>query len=125
MLVFPRSVDKMYGTFRDRSALMMTTWKYHREQTRLGYQRMECLSGRLCSHMGGVRSLPGATATPIPPADGRQYCQRVAVVWVEEIPAGDASGAEPPYATTDRKRPIDLPEVAGKSLSSPPPPELL
>ena len=39
---------------------------------------------------GGVRSLPGATATP---ADGPQLRPwRVAVVRVEEIPAGDASG---------------------------------
>ena len=80
---------------------------------------------------GGVRSLPGATATPIPPADGPQLGPwRVAVVRVEKIPAGDASGAEPPYATTDRKRPIDLPEVAGNVgpallAAPPPPPELV
>ena len=124
MLVFPWSVDRMYGTdwlrtFRDRSALMMTTWKYKREQARLRYQRMECLSGRvpvMSLYGGGVRSLPGATATQVPPADGPQLGPwRMAVVRVEETPAGDAYGAEPPYATTDRKRPIDLP----------PPPELV
>ena len=43
------------------------------------------------------------------------------MVRVEETPAGDASRAEPPYATTDRRRPIDLPEVAGNDG----PPELV
>ena len=47
---------------------------------------------------GGVRSLRGATATPVPPADGPQLGPwRVAVVRVEETPAGDASRAEPLY----------------------------
>ena len=56
---------------------------------------------------------------------------QVAVVRVEEAPAGDASREEPPYATTDRRRPIDLPEVAGNDVPvllaapTPPPPELV
>ena len=72
---------------------------------------------------GGVWSLPGATTILVPPADGPQLgpCQ-VAVVRVEETQTGDASGAEPPYATTERRRPIDLPEVAGNDAPSPPPP---
>ena len=78
---------------------------------------------------GGVRSIPGATATPVPLADGPQLGPwRVAVVRVEETPAGDASGAESPCAKMDRKRPIDLPEVAGNDGSAgcwPPPPELV
>ena len=37
----------------------------------------------------------------------------MAVVRVEESPAGDASGPEFPRAETNRQRPIDLPEVAG------------
>ena len=76
---------------------------------------------------GGVRSLPGATPMPVPPADGPQLGPwQVAVVRVEETPTGDASGEEPPYTTTDRRRPIDLPEVAGNDgpalLADPPPP---
>ena len=79
---------------------------------------------------GGLRSLPGATPMPVPPADRPQLGPwQVAVVPVEETPAGDASGAEPPYATTNRRRPIDLPEVAGNDgpvfLPPPPPPELV
>ena len=85
---------------------------------------------------GGVRSLPGATGncfpgmvttTPVPLANGPQLgpC-RVAVVRVEETPAGDASGSESPCAETDRQRPIDLPEVARNGrpalLAAPPPP---
>ena len=75
---------------------------------------------------GGVWSLPGATATPVPPADGPQLGPwRVAVVRVKETPAGDASGAEPPYAKTDREMLIDLPEVSGNDgqamLQAPPP----
>ena len=76
---------------------------------------------------GGARSLPGATPMPVPPADGPQMGPwQVAVVRVEETPTGDASGEEPPYTTTDRRRPIDLPEVAGNDgqalLADPPPP---
>ena len=75
---------------------------------------------------GGVRSLPGVTATPVPLADGPQLGPwRVAVVRVKETPAGDASGSEYPCAKTDRKRLIDLPEVAGNdgpALLPPPPP---
>ena len=37
----------------------------------------------------------------------------MAVVRVEESPAGDASGPEFPRAETNRQRPTDLPEVAG------------
>ena len=64
---------------------------------------------------------------PVPPADRPQLGPwQVAVVRVEETPAEDASRGEPPYATTDRRRPIDLPEVAGNDgpvlLAAPPPP---
>ena len=75
---------------------------------------------------GGVQSLPSATPIPVPPADGPQLGPwQVAVVRVEETPAGDASREEPPYTSTDRRRPIDLPEVAGNDgpvLLPPPPP---
>ena len=86
---------------------------------------------------GGVWSLPGATGNclpvmvptaPLPPANGTQLGSwRVAVVRVEETPAGDASGSEFPCAETDRQRPIDLPEVAGNVFpvllaAAPPPP---
>ena len=78
---------------------------------------------------GGVRSLPGATTTPVPLANGPQLGPwRVAVVRFEETPAGDASGSDSPCAKTDRQRPIDLPEVAGNGCSAllpPPPPELV
>ena len=72
---------------------------------------------------GGVRSLPGAAgnflpvkfpSTPVLPADGPQLgSRRVAVVRVDETPAGDASGRECPRAEQNRQRPIDLSEVAG------------
>ena len=70
---------------------------------------------------------PYATPMPVPPTDRPQLDPwQVAVVRVEETPAGDASRAETPYATTDRRRPIDLPEVAGNDgpvlLACPPPP---
>ena len=72
-----------------------------------------------------IRPLPGATTTPVPLANGPQLgpC-RVAVVRVEETPAGDASGSESPCAKTDRQRLIDLPEVAGNGCPAllPPPP---
>ena len=84
---------------------------------------------------GGVRSLPGATGnclpgmvttTPVSPANGPQLGPwRVAVVRVEETPAGGASGAESPCAETDQQGPIDPPEVAGNGcpalLDAPPP----
>ena len=73
---------------------------------------------------GGVRSLPGLSAenclplmfptAPVPSANGPQLGSwRVAVVRVEETPAGDASGPECPHARMNRQQPIDLPEVAG------------
>ena len=72
---------------------------------------------------GGVWSLPGAAgnlllvkfpSTPVLPADGPQLDSwRVAVVRVDETPAGDASGRECPRAEQNRQRPIDLSEVAG------------
>ena len=85
---------------------------------------------------GGVRSLPCATGNclpvmvptaPVPPADGSQLDSwRVAVVRVEETPAGDASGSEFPCAETDRQRLIELLDVAGNVcpalLAAPPPP---
>ena len=77
-----------------------------------------------------AKSIVSPYATPIPvlPADRHQLGPwQVAVVRVEETPAGDASRAEIPYATTDRRRPIDLPEVAGNDgpvllAAAPPPP---
>ena len=57
---------------------------------------------------------PYASPMPMPPADRPQLGPwQVAVVRVEETPAEDASEAEPTYATMDRRRLIDLPEVAG------------
>ena len=69
---------------------------------------------------------PYATPMPVPPADRPQLGPwQVAVVRVEETPAGDASGAEPPYATTDRRRLIDLPEMMVQFFWPPlPPPPL-
>ena len=72
---------------------------------------------------GGVRSLPGAAGNllpvkfptaPVLPADGPQLSSwQVAVLRVDETPAGDASGRECPGAEQNRQRPIDLSEVAG------------
>ena len=72
---------------------------------------------------GGVRSLPGAAGNclpvmfataPVLPADGPQLGSwQVAVVRVDETPAGDASGRECHRAEQNRQRPIDLSEVAG------------
>ena len=67
---------------------------------------------------GGVSSLPGATgslllvkfpAAPVLLADGPQLgsCQ-VAVVRVDETPAGDASGREYPHAEQNRQQPINI-----------------
>ena len=72
---------------------------------------------------GGVRSLPGTTGN-LPPvkfptalellADGPQLGSwQVAVMRVDETPAGDASGWECPRAEQNRQWPIDLSEVAG------------
>ena len=73
-----------------------------------------------------MRSLPGAAenclpvifpTAPVPSANGPQLGSwRVAVVQVEETPAGDASGPECPRARTNRQQPIDMPEVAEKTL---------
>ena len=116
---------------------MMTTWNYDRERARSGYQKMECLLGTLCRHMGegcGPSPVPTGnclpvmvTTAPVPPANGPHLGPwRVAVIRVEETPAGDASGSEFPCAETDRQRPIDLPEVVGNVcpalLADPPPP---
>ena len=72
---------------------------------------------------GGVRFLPGAAGNRLPvmfptapvltvnkPQLGSW---RVAVVQVEETPAGDASGPECPRAEQNRQWPIDLSQVAG------------
>ena len=60
---------------------------------------------------------------PVPSANGPQLGSWwVAVVRVEETPAGDASGPECPCAEPNRQRPIDLPEVAGNVRRPPPPP---
>ena len=82
---------------------------------------------RLEDGMPAKKIVSPYTPMPVPPADIPQLAPwQVAVVRVEETPAGDASGAEPPYATTNRRRPIDLPEVAGNDgpvlLGAPPPP---
>ena len=70
-----------------------------------------------------MRSLPGAAGNLLPvkfpsthvlPADGPQLGSwRVAVVRVDETPAGDVSGWECPRAEQNQQRPIDLSEVAG------------
>ena len=69
---------------------------------------------------GGVSSLPGATgsllpvkfpAAPVLLAGGPQLGSwQVAVVRVDETPAGDASGREYPRAEQNRQRPIDTSE---------------
>ena len=81
---------------------------------------------RLEDRVPAKRIVSPYTPMPMPPADRPQLDPwRMAVVRVEETLAGDASGTEPSCATTDRKRPIDLPEVAGNDdpiLPPPPPP---
>ena len=72
---------------------------------------------------GVVSSLPGATgsllpmkfpAAPVLLADGPQLGSwQVAVVRVDETPAGNASGRECPHAEQNRQRPIDVFEVTG------------
>ena len=71
---------------------------------------------------GGVRSLPGATGclrpvkfptAPVLLADGPQLGWQVAVVRVDETPAGDAPGRKCPRAEQNRQRPIDVSEVTG------------
>ena len=72
---------------------------------------------------GGVSSLPGATgsllpvkfpAAPVLLADGAQldYWQ-VAVMRVDETPAGDVPGRKCPRAEQNRQRQIDVSEVTG------------
>ena len=80
---------------------------------------------------GGVSSLPGATgsllpvkfpAAPVLLADGPQLGSwQVAVVRVDETPAGDASRPECPGAEQNRQRPIDVSELPcmGEMLTSP------
>ena len=70
---------------------------------------------------------PYASPMPVPPADRPQLGPwQVAVVWVEETPRKMLLKRNPPYATTDRRSLIDLPEVAGNDgpvlLAAPPPP---
>ena len=72
---------------------------------------------------GGVPSLPGATVSLLPVkfptapvllVDGPQLGSwQVALVRVDETPAGDASGWECPRAEQNRQRPIDVSEVTG------------
>ena len=72
---------------------------------------------------GGVRYLPGAAGNRLPvtfptapvlPADGPQLGSwRVAVVRVEETPAGDASRRECPHAEQNWQWLIYLSQVAG------------
>ena len=72
---------------------------------------------------GGVSSLPGATgsllpvkfpAAPVLLADGPPLGSwQVAVVRVDETPAGDTTGRECPRAEQNRQWPIDAFEVTG------------
>ena len=71
---------------------------------------------------GGVQSLPGATgnlpvkfpAAPVLLADGPQLGSwQVAVVRVDETPAGDAPGRKCPRAEQNRQRPINISKVTG------------
>ena len=72
---------------------------------------------------GGVSPLPGATGSLLPVkfppapvllADGPQLGSwQVAVMRVDETPAGDASGRKCPCAEQNRQRPIDVSEVTG------------
>ena len=88
---------------------------------------------------GGVRSLPSAAGNLLPVkfptapallADGPQLGSwQVAVMRVDETPAGDASGRECPRAEQNRQRLIDLSQVAGNvrpvlpaGVPPPPPP---
>ena len=80
------------------------------------------------SPAGAVGPGTGDIATaPVLPADGPQLGSwQVAVMRVDETPAGDASGRECPRAEQNRQRPIDLSEVAGNVRpvlpAGPPPP---
>ena len=61
-----------------------------------------------------MSSLPGGKfpAAPVLLAGGPQLGSwQVAVVWVDETPAGDASGREYPRAEQNRQRPIDTSEL--------------
>ena len=72
---------------------------------------------------GGVSSLPGATgsllpvkfpAAPVLLVDEPQLGSwQVAVMRVDETPAGDASGRECPRAKQNRQQPTDVSEVTG------------
>ena len=64
---------------------------------------------------GGVSSLPGVTGSPLPgEADGPQLGSwRVAVVRVDENPAGDTSGRKCPHAEQNRQWPSDVSELHG------------
>ena len=110
-------------TFLDGSVLMMIL-EYDREWAQCGRRKIECLLGTLSRRMGeGCRSLPGATgsllpvkfpAAPVLLADGPQLGSwQVAVVRVDETPAGDAPGRKCPRAEQNRQRPIDVSEVTG------------
>ena len=86
---------------------------------------------------GGVSSLPGATgsllpvkfpAAPVLLADGPQLGSwQVAVMRIDETPAGDASGREYPRAEQNQQQPIDISELhdgpglpcMGEMLTSP------
>ena len=73
--------------------------------------------GRVWSLPGATGNLPAVkfpTSTPTLLPDGPQFgFWQVAVMRVDETPAGDASGWECPRAEQNRQRPIDLSEVAG------------
>ena len=67
---------------------------------------------------GGVSTLPGAAGGPPPamfpvpsalPIDEPQLDSwQVAVVWVDETPAGDSSEQESPCDSQNRRRPMDM-----------------
>ena len=91
------------GTLLDRSVLMMML-EYDRGWAQCGCLKIECLLRTLSRHMGeGCRPSPvlglltrtKAPAVPVLLADGPQLGSwQVAVVRVDDTPAGDASGRE-------------------------------
>ena len=105
----------------------MMILEYDREWAQCGRRKIECLLRTLSRRMGeggGVSSLPGGAtrsllpvkfpAAPVLLADGPQLGSwQVAVVRVDETPAGDVPGRKSPRAGKNRQRPIDLSQFDG------------
>ena len=94
----------------------MMMLEYDREWAQCGCRKIECLLRTLSRRMGATGGLLPVKfpAAPVLLADGPQLGSwQVAVVRVDETPAGDASGRECPRAEQNRQRPIDVSELPG------------